>query len=97
VQEMGTLIAGAASARKKLASFAIDGEITFRSASDRAAFAEELGVAVTRLVDKYHDGGAAGSSSAAASGARKHRLVVVLHPALKTNRSEEHTSELQSQ
>jgi len=80
VQEMGKLIAGAAAAKKKLASFAIDGEITFRTAADRAAFAEELGVAVTRLVDKYHDGG----SGAAASG-RKHRLVVVLHPALKTS------------
>ncbi|MCA4134405.1 helix-turn-helix domain-containing protein [Arthrobacter sp. M4] len=81
VQEMGKLIAGAAVARKKLASFAIDGEITFRSAADRAAFAEELGVAVTRLVDKYHDGGRA----AAAAGARKHRIVVVLHPALKAD------------
>ncbi|MFC8039589.1 ArsR/SmtB family transcription factor [Paenarthrobacter sp. NPDC057355] len=80
VQEMGKLISGAAAAKKKLASFAIDGEITFRSAAERAAFAEELGVAVTRLVDKYHDGGAA----AQAGGGRKHRLVVVLHPALKT-------------
>ncbi len=60
VQEVGKLIAGAAAARQKLATFAIDGEITFRTAADRAAFAEELGVAVTRLVDKYHDGGAAG-------------------------------------
>ena len=59
VQEMGRLIAGAAAARQKLATFAIDGEITFRTAADRAAFAEELGVAVTRLVDKYHDGGGA--------------------------------------
>ncbi|MFE4080051.1 ArsR/SmtB family transcription factor [Paenarthrobacter sp. YIM B13468] len=84
VQEMGKLISGAAAAKKKLASFAIDGEITFRSAAERAAFAEELGVAVTRLVDKYHDGGAA----AVASGARKHRLVVVLHPALKTPSTE---------
>ncbi|MDQ0030938.1 ArsR/SmtB family transcription factor [Arthrobacter bambusae] len=83
VQEMGKLIAGAAAAKKKLASFAIDGEISFRSASDRAAFAEELAVAVTRLVDKYHDGGTA--SAGTAGGARKHRLVVVLHPALKTN------------
>ena len=57
VQEMGQLIAGAAAARQKLATFAIDGEVTFRSAADRAAFAEELGVAVTRLVDKYHSGG----------------------------------------
>lgn len=79
VQEMGKLITGAAAARKKLASFAIDGEITFRSAADRAAFAEELGVTVTRLVDKYHDG----SPAAAAAGARRHRLVVALHPALK--------------
>lgn len=84
VQEMGKMIAGAAAAKKKLASFAIDGEITFRTAAERAAFAEELGVAVTRLVDKYHDGG----SVAPAGGGRKHRLVVVLHPALKTNSSD---------
>lgn len=90
VQEMGQLIAGAAAARQKLATFAIDGEITFRSAADRAAFAEELGVAVTLLVDKYHDGGrvlpaesGAGSSAAPAPAGRKHRLVVALHPSLK--------------
>jgi DNA-binding transcriptional ArsR family regulator len=75
VQEVGKLIAGAAAARQKLATFAIDGEITFRTAADRAAFAEELGVSVTRLVDKYHNDGGAGG--------RKHRLVVALHPALK--------------
>ncbi|MCP1412464.1 helix-turn-helix domain-containing protein [Paenarthrobacter sp. A20] len=89
VQEMGKLIAGAAVAKKKLASFAIDGEITFRSAAERAEFAEELGVAVTQLVDKYHDGGAA----AVAGGARKHRLVVVLHPALKTPSTDQDSSE----
>lgn len=85
VQEVGKLIAGAAAARQKLATFAIDGEITFHSAADRAAFAEELGVAVTRLVDKYHDGGAALSAQgrAAGGGGRKHRLVVALHPMLK--------------
>ena len=94
VQEMGQLIAGAAAARQKLATFAIDGEITFRSAADRAAFAEELGVAVARLVDKYHDGGPdlppgspADSREGASAGrrpeGRKHRLVVALHPALK--------------
>lgn len=74
VQEMGKLITGAAAARQKLATFAIDGEITFRTAADRAAFAEDLGMAVSRLADKYHHGGAGG---------RKHRLVVALHPALK--------------
>lgn len=76
VQEVGKLLAGAAAARQKLATFAIDGDITFRSAADRAAFAEELGMEVTRLVDKYHDGEAAPQG-------RRHRLVVALHPALK--------------
>ena len=76
VQEVGKLIAGAAAARQKLATFAIDGDITFRTAADRAAFAEELGVEITRLVDKYHDG-------VPSAGGRRHRLVVALHPALK--------------
>ena len=85
VQEPGRLIAGAAAAKQPLATFAIDGEITFRTAADRAAFAEELGVAVTRLVDKYHDGGPAAQSAGVAAGSgRKHRLVVALHPSLKT-------------
>jgi len=90
VQEMGQLIAGAAAARQKLATFAIDGEITFRSAADRAAFAEELGVAVTLLVDKYHDdgrdlpaGSSPGAPAATPPAGRKHRLVVALHPSLK--------------
>jgi DNA-binding transcriptional ArsR family regulator len=91
VQELGRLIAGAAAARKTLATFAIDGEITFRSAADRAAFAEELGLAVARLVDKYHhDGGPAPAGVPAAAprapgAGRKHRLVVALHPTLKTS------------
>lgn len=108
VQEMGQLIAGASAARQKLATFAIDGEIIFRSAADRAAFAEELGVAVTRLVDKYHsggtgsgttgsgttgtgaddgadDGGASTEATASAGGGRRHRIVVALHPALKSS------------
>lgn len=85
VQEMGRLITGAALAKRQLATFAIDGEITFRTAADRAAFAEELGVAVTRLVDEYHDGGAGTPAGGApAGGGRRHRLVVALHPTLKT-------------
>ena len=85
VQEMGQLITGAAAAKQHLATFAIDGEITFRTAADRAAFAEELSVAVARLVGKYHDGGpGAPAESATSGGGRKHRLVVALHPTLKT-------------
>ncbi|WP_285242219.1 helix-turn-helix domain-containing protein [Pseudarthrobacter sp. fls2-241-R2A-127] len=85
VQEVGKLIAGAAAARQKLATFAIDGEITFRTAAERASFAEELGVEVTRLVDKYHDAGAPQG--------RRHRLVVALHPALKETRAPKATNE----
>ncbi|WP_104043165.1 winged helix-turn-helix domain-containing protein [Arthrobacter sp. ZGTC412] len=83
VQEVGKLIAGAAAAKQKLATFAIDGEITFRTAADRAAFAEELGAAVTQLVDKYHDGGTR-AGAPPSGGGRRHRLVVALHPVLKT-------------
>ncbi|MCX6499153.1 MAG: helix-turn-helix domain-containing protein [Arthrobacter sp.] len=91
VQELGRLIAGAVAARKTLPTFAIDGEITFRSAADRAAFAEELGLAVARLVDKYDDDGGPAAAGAPAAGSRdpgtgrKHRLVVALHPTLKSS------------
>ena len=72
VRELGELITGAAAARQRLATFAIDSEIRFASAADRAAFAEELGDAVKRLVGEYHDENAPGG--------RRHRLVVALHP-----------------
>src|ERR671931_289602 len=55
VREVGELITRAAAARKPLATFAIDSEIRFASAADRAAFAAELSEAVTRLVAQYHD------------------------------------------
>lgn len=72
VREVGELITGAARERKRLATFAIDGEIRFASAADRAAFAEELTDAVTSLVSKYHDESAVGG--------RAHRLVLAVHP-----------------
>ena len=62
-------------AGKPLASYAIDSDITFATASDRADFARELGEAVNGLVAKYHDGNTANG--------RPHRLVVALHPSLK--------------
>jgi hypothetical protein len=78
VREVGELIAGATAARKPLATFAIDSEIRFASAADRAGFADELAGAVTALIAKYHD-------ESAADG-RKHRLLVALHPSI-TRRS----------
>jgi DNA-binding transcriptional ArsR family regulator len=75
VHEVGELIAGASAERKPLASYAIDTEIRFASAADRAAFAEELADSVASLVGKYHD--------ESAPGGRKHRLIVAMHPSLK--------------
>ena len=77
VREVGELLAGATKAGKRLATFAIDGEVRFASAADRAAFADELAHAVTTLVGKYHD-----ESTPAG---RRHRVVVAIHPELKAN------------
>jgi DNA-binding transcriptional ArsR family regulator len=75
VRDVGTLLTGAAQARKKVATFALDGEVRFGSAADRAAFADELAQAVTALVAKYHD--------ESAERGRDHRLVVAIHPSVK--------------
>src|SRR5712691_3696331 len=55
VRDVGALITGATKAHKRIATLAMDGEVRFASAADRAAFAKELASAVTRLVSKYHD------------------------------------------
>ncbi len=69
VREVGSLARRAGAAGKRLPTMAIDTEIGFRSAEDRAAFADELTAAVLELVARYHhDDG------------RPHRLVVAAHP-----------------
>jgi DNA-binding transcriptional ArsR family regulator len=78
VRDIGALITGAAKARRRLATFAIDGEVRFASAADRAAFVQELSGAVTALVSKYHD--------ESAERGRDHRIVVALHPSVKEAR-----------
>ena len=75
VRDVGELVAGANKARKRLATFAMDGEIRFASAADRSAFAEEVAASITSLVSKYHD--------ESAPGGRNHRIVVAVHPSLK--------------
>jgi DNA-binding transcriptional ArsR family regulator len=73
VRDVGALVSGAARANKPVATFAIEGEVRFASAADRAAFAEELARTVTTLVGRYHD---------EAAGGRTHRVVVAIHPAV---------------
>ena len=77
VRDVGALLAGAAKARQRVATFAIDGEVRFASAADRAAFAQELAGAVTSLVARYHD--------ESAPGGRAHRVVVALHPSVASD------------
>ncbi|WIX99742.1 helix-turn-helix domain-containing protein [Amycolatopsis mongoliensis] len=74
VRDVGLLITGAAQAKQRVATFALDGEVRFASAADRAAFAEELATAVTTLVGKYHD--------ETAEKGRRHRVVVAVHPSV---------------
>ncbi|MEH1015818.1 helix-turn-helix domain-containing protein [Micromonospora sp. CPCC 206060] len=74
VQDVGALITGADRAKKPVATFALDTTVRFASASDRAAFAEELTAAVTVLVARYHD--------EQAPGGREHRVVLALHPSV---------------
>jgi DNA-binding transcriptional ArsR family regulator len=69
VREVGELTRRATATGKRLPTLAIDTEIRFRSAEDRAAFADELTATVIDLASRYHhDDG------------RPHRLVVAAHP-----------------
>jgi DNA-binding transcriptional ArsR family regulator len=70
LREVGRLITGAKG--RRVATFAIDGEITFATAADRAAFAEELGESARGLVARYHS-----------DQGRPHRLVIALHPSME--------------
>ncbi|WP_224386332.1 helix-turn-helix domain-containing protein [Pseudonocardia sp. ICBG1293] len=69
LREVGRLVTGARG--RRVATFAIDGEITFATAADRAAFTRELGEATRALAARYHS-----------DRGRPHRLVVALHPSL---------------
>ena len=81
VREVNALVRRAREARKRLATLAIDTEITFKSAADRAAFTQDLTDAVTALVRRYHD--------TKTPGGRAHRLVIVAHPLLQDSRPKE--------
>ena len=55
VREVGELVRRAKDTGKRLATLAVDTEVRFRSATDRAAFSNELTEAITKLVSKNHD------------------------------------------
>src|SRR3954454_15254648 len=72
VREVGALARRADAAGKQLPILSLDAEGRFRSAAERAAFADELASSVTALVSRYHD--------ESAPGGRRHRLVVAAPP-----------------
>ena len=76
IREVADLVRRAEKADKRLATLAIDTEISFASPTARAAFSQELTASIATLVSKYHDD--------SAPGARAHRLVIVAHPTAKT-------------
>jgi hypothetical protein len=74
VRDVGALICGGARAGRPIATFALDAEVRFATAADRAAFAADLTDAVTTLVSRYHD--------ESAPRGRDHRPVVAVHPSI---------------
>jgi DNA-binding transcriptional ArsR family regulator len=70
IREVGGL--AKRSAGKAVPVFALDTEIRFATPSDRAAFADELTAAVSRVAAKYHD--------EQAPDGRWQRLVLAVHP-----------------
>jgi len=74
MRDVGSLLAGAARERRQLSTFALDAEIRFASAADRAAFADELSATVVALIGRYHD--------EAAPRGRTHRVLVAIHPSV---------------
>jgi DNA-binding transcriptional ArsR family regulator len=85
VRDVGSLITGADRAGRRLATYALDGEVRFASAAQRAAFVEELTRGVSALVAKYHDPDA--------ERGRPHRVVVALHPSVRPGPREARTTE----
>ena len=73
MREVGALWRRSLEVDKRLATLSVDTVIRFRSASDRAAFTDELTGALAALAAKYHD--------EAAPRGRPHRLLVAAYPA----------------
>ncbi len=72
VREVGGLLRGAARAGQRLPALAVDADVRFASAADRAAFAADLAGAVRTLAARYHD--------ETAPDGRTYRVVVLAHP-----------------
>ena len=73
LREVSGFLRRSAETGKRLATFSLDTEIRFASPEARARFSSELITAITDLTRRYHN--------ESVPGGRRHRLVVVAHPA----------------
>ncbi|MBV8516246.1 MAG: helix-turn-helix transcriptional regulator [Acidobacteria bacterium] len=73
IRDVAALQQKAAKARKRVPTFALQTDIRFASAEERAEFTNALANAVARLVAKYHD--------AETPGGRSFRFVIGAYPA----------------
>lgn len=78
VHEVGAMLRSAEDAGLRLPTLSIDTDVRFRSAAERAAFADELAAGVRSLVARYHD--------ESAPAGRWYRVVALAHP----RRQEDH-------
>jgi DNA-binding transcriptional ArsR family regulator len=74
LRDVALLRRGAAQAGKRLATFALQVDVQFRTPADRAAFAEELTETVARLAARYQDDSAA---------SRSYRFLLGGHPVVR--------------
>lgn len=72
IREVAALSRRAEEAGRSLPTLAIDVDVRFASATDRAQFTRDLSDAITTLVGRYHDD--------AAPDGRWHRLLLAAHP-----------------
>ena len=71
IRDVESMSRRAAHAGKRVATLTLETEVSFASAGDRSAFADELAQAVAALVTRYHR---------AAPGSRAYRFVIGGHP-----------------
>jgi DNA-binding transcriptional ArsR family regulator len=74
VNDLGVLISRSRAAKQPIATFGMDAELSFASARDRADFVAQLLQTIEGLV--------AAHTTRGLPGARKHRLIVALHPSI---------------
>ena len=72
VREVGALLRGADRAGRRLPTLSVEADVRFRSADERAAFADDLAASVRSLASRYHD--------ETAPGGRWYRVVAISHP-----------------